>query len=160
MGREFKPGDVAVITEYGHPTPAVLLPSSCVVGSGYENHAGQHWHYLAATPEGATWTSHPAPAARPLVVIDPEDREQVERVSQAIKDAYWGAEASKVSAGLVDAMQAALREFANPKPKTLLDRLKERAPDGLIDPALAEQVVKEWLADNAADMGAQSEGGA
>jgi hypothetical protein len=45
---------------------------------------------------------------RPLVVIDPEDREQVERLSVALGgDHYYG------STGI---LQAALREFANPKP--------------------------------------------
>lgn len=53
---------------------------------------------------------------RPLAVIDFEDREQAERLVQALKRAYWGDDASKVSSSLVNAMQAALREFADPKP--------------------------------------------
>lgn len=45
--------------------------------------------------------------ARPLVVIDPEDREQVERLWDAIMGV----------AGIGE-MQEALREFADPKPPT------------------------------------------
>lgn len=57
----------------------------------------------------------------PVVVIDPEDREQVERLVAslgALSFSVWGC-------GAVSAMQAALREFANPKPP------KPEEPTGL-----------------------------
>lgn len=47
---------------------------------------------------------------RPWVALDPEDREQVERLADA-----FGA-ASDPSIGWIDQMRAALREFANPTP--------------------------------------------
>lgn len=45
--------------------------------------------------------------ARPLVVIDPDDTEAVERLTDAF---------TRHNYGDVEAMQAALREFANPTP--------------------------------------------
>ena len=58
--------------------------------------------------------------ARPVVVIDPEDREQVERLeSLYLADAHDGCEDT------TDCMQAALREFANPEPP------KPEEPKGL-----------------------------
>lgn len=50
--------------------------------------------------------------ARPLVVIDPENREQVER----LRDSFIFATNEGMTTG--DAMQHALREFANPTPPT------------------------------------------
>jgi hypothetical protein len=52
--------------------------------------------------------------ARPLLVIDPEDRDQATRLWQAFA-AYRLAHENEEWDG-IDAMQAALREFANPKP--------------------------------------------
>ena len=63
-------------------------------------------------PKGSFYD--PALPARPLVVIDAEDREQVERLTdlyeRAIPDGLVTPTAS------TDALQAALREFANPTP--------------------------------------------
>jgi hypothetical protein len=56
---------------------------------------------------------------RPVVVIDPEDRKQVERLVENYRT-HWG-KAEKVA----DALQAALREFADPKPP------KPKEPTGL-----------------------------
>ena len=55
--------------------------------------------------------------ARPLVVIDPEDREQVERLMSTFHAQYnmpWSSDSDAMHA---DRMQAALREFATPTPK-------------------------------------------
>lgn len=53
--------------------------------------------------------------ARPLVVIDAEDREQVERLAQAYLDKFGSGHPSQA---IADQMQLALREFANPtRPK-------------------------------------------
>jgi hypothetical protein len=66
------------------------------------------------------WHEDRIEVIRPLVVIDPEDREQVERLARdhhaSGHIAAWGAMHENTRAGLVDEMQAALREFANPKP--------------------------------------------
>ena len=56
---------------------------------------------------------------RPLVVIDPEDREAAERLhdmyQRACADITGGSRTARYDER-VDAMQAALREFADPKP--------------------------------------------
>jgi hypothetical protein len=55
--------------------------------------------------------------ARPLVVIDPEDREQVERLTKALVEAAYRHSNVVVSDQASTATrQAALREFADPKP--------------------------------------------
>ena len=51
----------------------------------------------------------------PVVVIDCEDRERVERLLRAYLGRYDGME-SVPTQGEADCMQAALREFANPTP--------------------------------------------
>lgn len=52
-----------------------------------------------------------AKCARPLVMLDPEDREQVDRLAALVAREAIG------SIPTNDATQAALREFANPKPR-------------------------------------------
>lgn len=92
MTREWKPGDVA-ISYYGRV---------------FRTKAG--WRFDD--------DSGPAPDSecrhvRPLVVIDPENREQVERLEAAFaKQCNW----SHFSEARQDAMQATLREFADPMP--------------------------------------------
>jgi hypothetical protein len=64
-------------------------------------------HYTYRTPEDGD--RYPvAGDYRPVVVIDPEDREQVERLCSGLLDIHWY--------GNADAMQVALRKFANPTP--------------------------------------------
>lgn len=97
--RDWKPGDVAVVEG------SVMLRT------------GRGW--LFAALNGGSW-SHAEGAsadrvtslARPLVVIDPEDREQVERLSDLRKRIDHSGE------NLMhwEDMQAALREFADPTP--------------------------------------------
>ena len=55
-------------------------------------------------------------ACDPVVVIDPEDREQVERLIDALANAERdkGRDYTEERSGV---MEAALREFANPNPK-------------------------------------------
>lgn len=72
---------------------------------------------------------------RPLVVIDPEDREQVERLAVAYTtvesarsgDEYraWENRSAEARGRIVDGLAAALREFANPTPP------KPEEPTGL-----------------------------
>lgn len=103
MTREWQPGDVALIEVGGRTARAMR---QCVQGdslwSSAERLLGVYDHYDAAGP---------VTVVRPLVVIDPEDREQVERLSEMVADEI-------VRNGLKprDAMQAALREYANPTP--------------------------------------------
>lgn len=88
MKREWKPGDVGVFYDDGSPLLA------------------------AFTDKGWFWLKNNAPVLsvrpeqfRPVVTIDPEDREQVERLWDAIMDV-----------AVIGDMQDALREFADPKP--------------------------------------------
>jgi hypothetical protein len=102
MSREWQPGDVAMLT-----TPK---------GDRRAVHYTDGWEDF----EGAWWDDTRNLPARPLVVIDPEDREQVERLARdhhaSGHIAAWGAMHENTRAGLVDEMQAALREYADPKP--------------------------------------------
>lgn len=68
-------------------------------------------HYAAGY---ASMGGHVARAVngRPLVVVDPEDREQVRQLLRG----YYTRPYENVREGSVTNMQAALREFANPKP--------------------------------------------
>ena len=78
-------------------------------------------HYLvgARIDGGVAYPESNAAAVehgRPVVVIDPEDREQVERLIRAQDVSFDGVARENVTdADLLD-MQAALREFANPTP--------------------------------------------
>jgi hypothetical protein len=90
MGREWKPGDVAVL-DYSRGSFVSVFT------------AADYWR----TQEDTTAMGDLALAVRPLVVIDPEDREQVERlVSLASHNSCIG----------IESWQAALREYANPTP--------------------------------------------
>ncbi|WP_182377858.1 hypothetical protein [Nocardioides sp. WS12] len=72
---------------------------------------------------------------RTLVVIDPEDREQVEQLHSFREDAIHDEIARVGSAQTVDALQAALREFANPTPP------KPEEPTGL---GAVVEATAEW----------------
>ena len=93
MSPEWKPGDVAlVLNEHGFWNVAIR-----VVGRP------DFWQY------GVSQTASPTNAdARPLVVVDPEGVEQVERLTRLIFGPLTSASGTSV--------QEALREFANPKP--------------------------------------------
>lgn len=80
--------------------------------------------------------------ARPLVVIDPEDRAQVERLDALIDDGLCGKDTPKWS-GPADVLQAALREFANPTPP------KPDEPTGL-GAVVEDAAGKRWV--RSADM--------
>jgi len=90
MTHNFKPGDVAMVG----------------VGIGFMVEGGAWYH------ADESWTPGDCKVLiRPLIVIDPEDREQVERLSHYIAAAECGDGMAPL-----DAVQAALREFADPKP--------------------------------------------
>lgn len=72
MSREWKPGDVAMLVSHGG-TPAVRAPEDCGVGG--HGYAKDHWHYLANVG-GATWDSNGDREARPLVLLDLNDKER------------------------------------------------------------------------------------
>ena len=100
--REWKPGDVARV-RYGAVDEVALVrhrPAAC------------HALEFAYVSNGFDMVDDLPPNAdvRPLVVIDPEDAEQVERLWRA-----WTTHAPDYRLAQ-DNMQAALREFANPTP--------------------------------------------
>ena len=91
MSREWKAGDVARIEYGGFDDIAVRIDP-------------KDWAVPAGTVRDANVTE-----VHPLVVIDPEDREAVERLLALLR-------AQDRAPETVDIMQAALREYANPKP--------------------------------------------
>lgn len=97
-GREWKPGDVAMAQRADGGDDFLVVRT---------RGDGDYW----SAPKGWPWNVPAESLAgfRPLVVIDPEDRDAVERLLDA--HPWHGATASGV-----DDMQAALREFANPTP--------------------------------------------
>ena len=110
MKREWKPGDVALVPGVG---------KALVLDDG-------RW---STQPRGVI---HPRKGfedlykARPLVVIDPEDREQIERLAQLLHDydAHLADDPHRESAW-VSLTSDALRKYANPKPP------KPEEPTGL-----------------------------
>lgn len=94
MSREFKVGDVAVV----RGDVCIRLHNGL-----WEHGRGDRFAYNE-------------PSARPLVVIDPEDTEAVERLADAWRAAD-SAELGETPMSLAAyRLQAALREFADPKP--------------------------------------------
>lgn len=105
MKREWKPGDVAMVTsQYGRPVVAVRCGTDAKrMGWAYGDHLnGSPTHHWSSDPDGLH-------VVRPLVVIDPEDREQVERLRLALAEHYRNDDGDF-------GVAAALREFANPTP--------------------------------------------
>ncbi|GAA2007866.1 hypothetical protein [Nocardioides kribbensis] len=101
MKREWKPGDVALIPLGSADVRAMFTTDGWAISD-------------MPGVRGVREFSD----VRPLVVIDPEDREQVERLLSA----YWvernpedPGDARRYP-GYVSDLQAALREFANPTP--------------------------------------------
>jgi hypothetical protein len=111
MSDDFQPGDVAMVTDRVFPGPPVLRiygeypPGEN--GRWYEGHGG----FVRA--ERAV--------ARRVVVIDPEDAEQVERLQEIASrwadDVPYSDMRRKGDLTYTAAMQAALREFAIPTPR-------------------------------------------
>lgn len=83
MKREWKPGDVAVLASGGERVMAARFANrSCDPAHDRD----LHWHRT-----DGDW-NHLDVAARPLVVIDPEDREQIERLAAALFETGWVSE--------------------------------------------------------------------
>jgi hypothetical protein len=121
MNREWKSGDVAMVKGGESEWVAVRVEGRCLLGCAAGYDSTPHWH----AGGGAMADGH---KARPLVVIDPEDREQ----AMLLYGLYY----RNMPGPGVDQMQAALREFANPKPP------KPEEPTGF--GAVAEDAEGEW----------------
>lgn len=100
MSENFKPGDVIVRAG----------ARGIVTTSGLQGEAGAAYVEFG---DGNTLIMGEVGDARRLVVIDPEDREQVERLLANYHGWRWARERSEASIG---DMQTSLREFANPTP--------------------------------------------
>ena len=110
-GREWKSGDVALIRTQGGDHEVLGLRDT------------HGWAHLKdwRSPHGShsIWTSaSQVTAVRPLLVIDPEDREQVERLISGVRRArvLQDRDTQMADDGFDRALTAALREFANPTP--------------------------------------------
>lgn len=103
MSREFKPGDVAMAqNEHGVWDRAILQVHPL----------GERWVYgVAHATRSVDWAD-----VRPLAVIDPEDPEQVERLLNLYAAQWTHLPRSECDFDSTPTMQAALREFASPKP--------------------------------------------
>lgn len=103
MGREWNPGDVALVNDCTHPAApwkAATCKEAAVPGR-------RETVWILHDSGTKVWGS--VSDARPLVVIDPENEKDVERLNRL----YW----DTVDAETAQAdMQVALREFANPTP--------------------------------------------
>jgi hypothetical protein len=104
MAREWQSGDVAVLTFAKHEAAvAVRCPHP---------RKGGYWQHSGEFGSGSAYDDIGGFTVRPLVVIDAEDREQVERLVQAWERQTGESAFSNTGRYL----QAALREFANPTP--------------------------------------------
>lgn len=112
--REWKPGDVAIVAG----ERAMRMPFD--VATCPTNHdRADHWH--GSDGYWITDTSVAHKNARPLLVIDPEDRSAVAGLCDALTGRRAMALPHRLDvfshlAANADAMQAALREVADPTP--------------------------------------------
>ena len=103
MSKDWRPGDVAMVQcSDGKWRQAGYLPSGL---------AEPQWVF-ADNARRWVWESD----VRPLAVIDPEDREAVKRLLATYHGWKWDDRIIDSKGASVADMQAALREFANPKP--------------------------------------------
>ena len=102
MGREWKPGDVALVQVSSAHGPEVAVSSDSQWFVAGPRLGSQHgWYHDRVT------------VVRPLVVIDPEDREAVGRLVEVLVHFEGPGPAT-----FADRIQLALREFADPTPPT------------------------------------------
>jgi len=114
MSREWKPGDVVTATVNGRPNVRVI--------AGWSKYDPQlRWGELSTRwadgdDDEAWFMPNQVTDHRPLVVIDPEDREQVERLEAILAGQHgWPVPHNEPRVGY---MQAALRSLvADPKPE-------------------------------------------
>lgn len=99
--REWKPGDVAAVG-----------------GQRVFRHGGE---FAWTNDFGSRFATMTSLTARPLIVIDPEDREAVERLTEVYKTEFYRGKSyepqpsAESTAQRTDAMQAALRSLLTPE---------------------------------------------
>jgi hypothetical protein len=112
MTHNWKPGDVALRTGRDGSTTISLVTRQGVGIDAQSNshqiwrHANGRWNELGEDEKYGTY--------RPLLVIDPEDREQIERLTMAIFAEVGGDLPDGYTANEV---QAALRSLLEPEPE-------------------------------------------
>lgn len=105
--REWVDGDVALVTG---PARLISEPGDSVTKRAIRSH--DCW-YVA---KGRGWRDVELSEVRPLLVIDSEDREQVERLCNAIDKAFNDVRIDGTGPNSTELAQAALRALANPQP--------------------------------------------
>lgn len=110
MKREWKPGDVALIEAGCHANLKVAIRTGVPSNMGW---AYSDTHNGLSTQNWTADTHGTISVIRPLVVIDPEDRAQVERLANEL--ARIQGERDHMAVWHTD-LADALREFANPTP--------------------------------------------
>lgn len=105
-GQKWEPGDVALATIYGHKVRVVRGHKAWITTPAPKAEAFPVTYTAIYDNSGEVKEVHP------LVVIDPEDREQVERLANAL----WNYDGNMLT-DLCSATEHALREFANPTPR-------------------------------------------
>lgn len=119
MNREWKPGDVA------------LVEAGCWANRKVALRLDKGWAHTSGVNVDLDGV---VVAVRPLVVIDPEDGEAVERLYRTLVSLTTLADADRV--------QAALREYANPKPP----RIDEPGTWGVVEASCVHsEVRREWV---------------
>lgn len=112
MKREWKPGDVALRVSVTGKHVAVRV-SRCTASTS-STADRPHWHFASESPGVVAQCGTDDMAEyRPLVVIDPEDDEQVERLDRAVDKALG--ESPKYTS-TTECMQIALRSLLPAKP--------------------------------------------
>ena len=93
-------------------------------------------------PTPRRFMDHEVSGVYPLVVIDPEDVEQVERLAQCYIATWRGGYGNETTEGITTRqMRQALREFANPTPP------KPEEPTGLgavVEDAEGQTWLRDW----------------
>lgn len=101
----WKPGDVAIVLNQWD----VWNVAICTLRA---EHRGLWWRYGVSD----SWDRIEDREARPLVVIDPDDHKQVERLADLFTERHHSSQQSDTASEHgVRSMQAALREFATPR---------------------------------------------
>lgn len=121
---EWKPGTVIGYPR-GESSGALLVVDSRGLANGYDSEGYEYTRRNLGTD----------PDLRPLVVIDPEDPEQVERLRISLKANYGDGEDFGVA--------AALREFADPTPPTCRASLNVRLLSGFVAASCGEPMGHE-----------------
>jgi hypothetical protein len=114
-GREWKPGDVVTATVGGRENVRLV--------AGWSRYQPQlRWCEMSprwgdGDDDECWFMPSQVNDHRPLVVIDPDDREQVERLVRAyMHEGEQRGHDVYETPDRIDGMQGALREFADPKP--------------------------------------------